>query len=108
MLDTVHYFSDSSDDAAEDADDAASEDEASGQNDEVVANHVLPHYFIERFVIFSPSPPFFDMQDEGISRQNQSILGRENAGGRIRRLMQGVEKSGESRFMMVVVLAIAR
>ena len=38
------------------------------------------------------------MQVEGISRQNQSLLGRENAGGGIRRHGQGVEKSGESRF----------
>ena len=38
------------------------------------------------------------MQVEGISRQNQSLLGRENAGGGIRRHRQGVEKSGESRF----------
>jgi hypothetical protein len=78
------------------------------------SNHMQPHYFIERFVIFPPFPPFFDMQVEGISRQNQSILGRENAGGRIRRRRQGVEKGGESRFnkrnlaMMMVVVAIAR
>jgi hypothetical protein len=62
------------------------------------SNHVQPHYFIERFVIFPPIPPFFDLQVEGISRQNQSILGRENAGGRIRRRRKGVEKGGESRF----------
>ena len=79
----------------------------------VQSNHVQPHYFIERFVIFSPIPPFVtcrlkEFHDRTRASWEEKMRG-EGSGGTGKELRKAVSQDSRHNLaLMVVVLAIAR